>query len=83
MDTKNATISATDNLKAIESHEKAAQHFQEAAKYHTDAAKFHKSGEMIKAEHSLHKAIQQSTIAIDLQNEDKKLHEKYKQKNIK
>ncbi len=79
MDTKKATFPEAENLKAIESHEKAAQHFQDAAKYHLEAAKFHKSGEMIKAEGSLKKAVEHSTIAINLQNADAKLHEKYHQ----
>jgi|GEM_PF-6981689 len=33
---------------------------------------------MVKAEASLEKAIEHSKIAIDLQNSDAKLHEKYK-----
>ena len=78
MDTNQATISAAENLKAIESHKKAAQHFQEAAKYHSEAAKFHESGEIMKAEGSLKKAVEHSKTAIDLQNADLKLHEKYK-----
>lgn len=78
MDNENATIPEAENTKAIDNHEKAAQHFQEAAKYHLEAAKFHKSGDMSKAESSLHKAIEHSKIAVDLQNSDEKLHEKYK-----
>ena len=43
MDTKKATIPEAENIKAIESHEKAAQNFQDAAKYYLVAAKISKA----------------------------------------
>lgn len=43
MDTKKATIPEAENIKAIESHEKAAQNFQDAAKYYLVAAKLTKA----------------------------------------
>ena len=77
MEKEQAKNTPAENMKAIGGSERAAKHFQDAAYHHLEAAKFHKNHEMTRAEESFDKAVEQSKLGIEMQEEVTMLNDKY------